>query len=413
MPLQPAIPAPLAEWFSAPLRRGSLTLLTSVLGASAHWLVLRHVFAALQCSAPSSSPSEEEGRDDGAAVVLVSWLSGRQAWVEGFRKLGVDASRVTVVDGLQLQGEKPTTSMGGLEEVGREIERAIALAAAAAELERVVLVLEGLDFLVAATEIEGVQIENWALGMVLGFRERVHATVVSLAADLPLMQAQTTPLEVRHAAYVTGIMYQAGVIMSVRELDTGVARDVSGVLHVCRGPAGGEDEGEEEGQERIEEKEALYYVAGDGGVKIIEYPYGDITGATLKDPLSLQNAGGLANRDKRAHRKLTTCLVHTVPIAELKNEFRRVPRHSASAIIRHTLYADDAVRRRSLHIQKHTCSSCGYPAAKIRQYNWGMKAKRRKTTGTGRMRHMKEVPRKFKNGFRTGAPKGARGPVKT
>ncbi|PMD25683.1 60S ribosomal protein L37 [Hyaloscypha hepaticicola] len=66
--------------------------------------------------------------------------------------------------------------------------------------------------------------------------------------------------------------------------------------------------------------------------------------------------------------------------------------------------------RRSLHIQKHTCSSCGYPAAKIRQYNWGEKAKRRKTTGTGRMRHMKGVPRKFKNGFQTGAPKDARGP---
>lgn len=29
-----------------------------------------------------------------------------------------------------------------------------------------------------------------------------------------------------------------------------------------------------------------------------------------------------------------------------------------------------------------------------------MKAKRRKTTGTGRMRHLKEVSRKFKNGFR-------------
>ena len=107
--------------------------------------------------------------------------------------------------------------------------------------------------------------------------------------------------------------------------------------------------------------------------------------------------------------------------------------------------------RRSLHIQKHTCSSCGYPAAKIRQCtlssaptlstgrilhesssicthllpssnrctmpesnlyftdNWGMKAKRRKTTGTGRMRSMREVPRKFKNGFQTGTPKGARG----
>ncbi|PQE24305.1 60S ribosomal L37 protein [Rutstroemia sp. NJR-2017a BVV2] len=67
--------------------------------------------------------------------------------------------------------------------------------------------------------------------------------------------------------------------------------------------------------------------------------------------------------------------------------------------------------RRSLHIQKHTCASCGYPAAKTRQYNWGEKAKRRKTTGTGRMRHMKEVPRRFKNGFQIGTPKGARGPA--
>jgi len=38
-----------------------------------------------------------------------------------------------------------------------------------------------------------------------------------------------------------------------------------------------------------------------------------------------------------------------------------------------------------------------------------MKAKRRKTTGTGRMRSLKEVPRKFKNGFQTGVPKGSRG----
>ncbi|KAL8772010.1 MAG: hypothetical protein Q9209_002675 [Squamulea sp. 1 TL-2023] len=42
--------------------------------------------------------------------------------------------------------------------------------------------------------------------------------------------------------------------------------------------------------------------------------------------------------------------------------------------------------------------------------NWGMKAKRRKTTGTGRMRTLKEIPRKFKNGFQTGAPKGSKGP---
>lgn len=41
--------------------------------------------------------------------------------------------------------------------------------------------------------------------------------------------------------------------------------------------------------------------------------------------------------------------------------------------------------------------------------NWSEKAKRRKVTGTGRMRYLSTVARKFKNGFQTGTPKGARG----
>jgi hypothetical protein len=32
---------------------------------------------------------------------------------------------------------------------------------------------------------------------------------------------------------------------------------------------------------------------------------------------------------------------------------------------------------------------------------WGQKAKRRKTTGTGSMRYLRTVARRFKNGFRT------------
>eukprot|EP00898_Chlorokybus_atmophyticus_P008917 jgi/Chlat1/9026/Chrsp94S08298 len=58
--------------------------------------------------------------------------------------------------------------------------------------------------------------------------------------------------------------------------------------------------------------------------------------------------------------------------------------------------------RRSWHIQKGRCSACGYPAARIRKFNWSEKAIRRKTTGTGRMRHLKTLPRRFKNGFREG-----------
>ncbi|KAG5438901.1 hypothetical protein PCANB_002231 [Pneumocystis canis] len=58
--------------------------------------------------------------------------------------------------------------------------------------------------------------------------------------------------------------------------------------------------------------------------------------------------------------------------------------------------------RRSFHMQKSTCASCGYPASKTRRYNWSIKAIRRKTTGTGRMRYLKHVYQRFKNGFRTG-----------
>nr|CAD7601816.1 unnamed protein product [Timema genevievae] len=52
--------------------------------------------------------------------------------------------------------------------------------------------------------------------------------------------------------------------------------------------------------------------------------------------------------------------------------------------------------RSSYHIQKSQCAQCGYPN------NWSVKAKRRKTTGTGRMRFLKIVRRRFRNGFREG-----------
>ena len=56
--------------------------------------------------------------------------------------------------------------------------------------------------------------------------------------------------------------------------------------------------------------------------------------------------------------------------------------------------------RTSFHIQKKVCSACGYPSARNRHYQWGKKMIRRKNRGTGRMRYEKDLPRRFKNGFR-------------
>ena len=65
--------------------------------------------------------------------------------------------------------------------------------------------------------------------------------------------------------------------------------------------------------------------------------------------------------------------------------------------------------RVTFHIQKATCSSCGYPHARLRKYHWAHKALRRRTTGSGRMQYMRDLPRRAKNNFREGttAPKKA------
>ena len=88
--------------------------------------------------------------------------------------------------------------------------------------------------------------------------------IIATAADLPLSQSSTTPLEVSHAAFVMSLAHQARSIMSVRGLDTGVAKDVSGVLRISKGAGESGDGG------GLEERECLYYVGSDGGVRVFE-----------------------------------------------------------------------------------------------------------------------------------------------
>ena len=70
--------------------------------------------------------------------------------------------------------------------------------------------------------------------------------------------------------------------------------------------------------------------------------------------------------------------------------------------------------KRSFQIQKKKCSACGYPSARTRTqgpgagslfYGHEAKAQRRVTTGTGRMRYLKSMARRFKNGFQKGETK--------
>lgn len=88
---------------------------------------------------------------------------------------------------------------------------------------------------------------------------------MALSADAPLISSQQTPLETNHAALVLGMAHQADFIMSLRLLDTGTARDISGVIRITLGEAADADD-----SNQLEEKELLYFVGGDGGVKVFE-----------------------------------------------------------------------------------------------------------------------------------------------
>ncbi|KAK3336963.1 hypothetical protein B0T19DRAFT_411120 [Cercophora scortea] len=131
---------------------------------------------------------------------------------------------------------------------------------------KVILVIDQLDFLLAAAATSSVT----SLGLrelLLDLREKVHATILTLSADEPLVVAQTTSLEKEHAAFVLSLAHEAETILSLRLLDTGVAKDVSGVLRITGGGGGGDRRA---GRPQVEEKEYLYQVVGDGGVRVFE-----------------------------------------------------------------------------------------------------------------------------------------------
>ena len=105
-------------------------------------------------------------------------------------------------------------------------------------------------------------------------KQKVNATILSISADEPLIEPQTTSLERCHASFALAVAHEARLVLSCRMLDTGVASDVSGVLRIARGGGFEEDDGEgadNEGEEgEVEGHEYLYHVGSDWRVKVFE-----------------------------------------------------------------------------------------------------------------------------------------------
>lgn len=171
------IPRLLEPYLSLPPET-CLILLTSVLGASTNWVVLRFLHSTLT--------SPEENPEDGTNVVLVSFMRDLGFWKENGRRLGLDLEKLIAkkkfafVDGLSglflpkqvADGRTPPPQLvlrsPQLEIVSSQILEAISKLKAQ-ENRKVLLVLDQIDLLLAAA---GDQADAVGFGeMLLGLRE--------------------------------------------------------------------------------------------------------------------------------------------------------------------------------------------------------------------------------------------------
>jgi elongator complex protein 6 len=87
MPSQPPLPPLLAPYVSA-LPESSLTLASSILGATSNWLVLRFLHAALSSPSPNATFGADELQSGTKKkVVLVSFLRSYDFWKTEAKRL--------------------------------------------------------------------------------------------------------------------------------------------------------------------------------------------------------------------------------------------------------------------------------------------------------------------------------------
>ncbi|KAM3557764.1 hypothetical protein ARSEF4850_004933 [Beauveria asiatica] len=258
---------------SGPLARdqGSLTVVTAVQGASANWLVLRYLYALLAGGGGGGGGGRGVEELGVVGVVLGMDLNalcknGRFAFVDGLTGLCAPAIPGSS-NGINVGGGATTTTTDSDDVVKTCVNAAAARLAAGS---RTVLLVDGLDAYVATGSGSGAA---GAASLIMSLRENVHSTLVTLAADEPLLHmqaaARTTRLEREQAALVLGQAHAADQVVSLRRLDTGAAADVSGVLRVVVGPAAAAAAAAsyEDGDGG---EELLYHVAGDGSVRVFE-----------------------------------------------------------------------------------------------------------------------------------------------
>jgi elongator complex protein 6 len=349
MPPSSRIP-PLLQPYTQLPTENSILLVTSTLGASANWLIVRFLCDALTPTSESKLNTQDGGAKEEVNVILVSWMRDWEFWKQEARKGGGldlerlrEKGRVGFVDGLgglflpQEENEKtvemeipkaaavgtiasarvpqilplrgppgriptkaptsaapattlrqtattgPNTDTTSTHTPGLDTLRSPSLSnlqstirtaithVSTASARKTLLILDSPDLLPATTSVPPSSLTS----TILSLHTAVPHILVHLSADTALLAQSTPPqpLEVAGHNFLVKMAHMSRRILSCRVLDTGVARDVSGVLRVTDngwGVGGGLEVREELGEKEEGNRELLYFVKGDGSVKVFE-----------------------------------------------------------------------------------------------------------------------------------------------
>jgi elongator complex protein 6 len=338
----------------------SILLLTSTLGASANWLIIRFLCDAL------SNTAQDSGVEQGHNVVLVSWMrefefwkqearkgggldleklkkDGRFVFVDGLSQLCLDSTAETPVKahiengterrtpsaavtptqrGPQVlpvrgppgriipargpppaaaqppapadpdaktaaQSAKATSNSKGhhtltsldLEHVKTTITSAVTSLVSSTTTQstqrKTFIILDNPDLLLALNPSINPLILA-SLNVTLHKLPSVSHILVHMQSDNPLLSLSTPPqpLEISHHNLLVKLGHMSRRILGVRVLDTGVARDVSGVVRITEQSIGWLDLGlEDETTNAVDGgrgKEFLYQIKGDGSVRVFD-----------------------------------------------------------------------------------------------------------------------------------------------
>lgn len=148
----------------------------------------------------------------------------------------------------------------------KDLSNAISTAMQSTTSSKTVVVIDGIDFLLACDpDITSTDVKQ----LLTEIQSKVYSMVVTCAADDPLLHnidASATPIEHEHGALVRQLAYQARLIFQLRPLETGHSKDVNGTIRVSRG--GAWESTDRPSSRELDEGEWLYHVKGDGLVKV-------------------------------------------------------------------------------------------------------------------------------------------------